>query len=83
MQQATFTISGAELTQELLDKIQQLFKGKKGQDIEVFIRVKAKETQEDANSRINRAIENIEQQKNLVTFSPEGYDALVKSLQEK
>jgi len=42
MQQATFTISGSELTQEFLETIQSMFKGKKSQDIEIFIRVKTK-----------------------------------------
>ncbi len=59
MQQATFTISGSELTQEFLETIQSMFKGKKSQDIEIFIRVKTKETPIKAKKWIEKSIENL------------------------
>ena len=83
MQQATFTISGSELTQEFLETIQLMFKGKKSQDIEIFIRVKAKETSTEAKQRIEQSIENLEKGENLISFSSSDYDSLVKGMSEK
>ncbi len=79
MLQATIKISGSELSAELLDKIKSLFTGDSS-DFEVTISVKPKESAEAANLRIDRSIENIEEQKNLIAFSPEEYDTLVRQL---
>lgn len=79
MIQATFTISGSELTAELVEKIKSLYLNEKG-DIEITISVKAKETPADAKLRIDRAIENIENRTNMVSFTPQEYDALTHSL---
>jgi ERCC4-type nuclease len=79
MLQASITVSGSELTAELLEKIKSLFQGE-SKDFEVTILVKPKETQEAVNLRINQSIENIEIKKNVVAFSSDEYDSLVKQL---
>lgn len=79
MLQATFRISGSELTTELLEKIKSMFIGD-SKDFEVIISVKPKESPEDQKLRIDRSIENIERKENLVAFSPEEYDSLVRQL---
>ncbi len=79
MLQATFKISGAELSAELLDKIKNLFIGESG-DFEVVITVRPKESLEEQKLRIDRSIENIENKENIVPFSPEEYETLVSQL---
>jgi|APTNR8051073442_1049403.scaffolds.fasta_scaffold00580_10 hypothetical protein len=79
MLQATFTVSGAELTGELLEKIKNLFHGD-STNFEVTISVRPKEDPETARARIDRSIENIENQNNLVALSPEEYETVVKQL---
>jgi len=79
MLHATFTISSAELTVDLLEKIKSLFPGN-SKDFEVTISVKPKETPEAAKARIDQSIENIEKRNNLATFSPEEYETLVRQL---
>lgn len=76
MLHATFTISGAELTAELLEKIKSLFPDN-SKDFEVTISVKPKETPEAAKLRIDQSIENIERRNNLASFSPEEYETLL------
>ena len=80
MVQATFKISAEELTTDLLEKIKSLFPGK---NFEVLISVKPKETPEEAKQRIDRSIENIERNKNVVAFSPEEYETLVRKLSQQ
>ena len=82
MLQASITVSGSELTAELLDKIKSLFQGS-SKDFEVTISVKPKETQEAINQRIDHSIENIEQKKNGVSFSSAEYDTLVNQLSKQ
>jgi len=79
MLQATFTVSGAELTGELLEKIKSLFHGD-STNFEVTISVRPKEDPESARARIDRSIENIENQNNLVALSPDEYEAVIKQL---
>ena len=79
MLKATIKISGSELSAELLDKIKSLFTGDSS-DFEVTISVKPKESAEAAKLRIDRSIENIEEKENLIAFSPEEYDTLVRQL---
>lgn len=79
MLQATIKISGSELTSEFLEKIKSLFTGD-SKDFEVTISVKPKETPEAAKLRIDRSIESIERKENLVAFSPEEYETLVRQL---
>ena len=80
MIQATFKVSAEDLTSDLLEKIKSLFPDK---NFEVDISIKPKETLAEAKERIDRSIENIEQNKNLVAFSPEEYEALVRKLSKQ
>lgn len=82
MQQATFTISGAELNLELIEKIKNLFNGN-SQDFEITIRIKPKETLKASKRRIDKAIENIESGTNLIAFSADEYESLVQKLTNK
>lgn len=79
MLHATFRISGSELTTDFLEKIKSLFIGD-SKDFDVIISVKPKESPEAQKLRIDRSIENIERRENLVAFSSEEYDSLVRQL---
>ena len=79
MLHASITVSGSELTADLLEKIKSLFQGE-GKDFEVTISVKPRETREAAVFRINRSIENIEQQKNIIELTGKEYTTLVSQL---
>ena len=59
MKQATFTISGLEFNNDVVEKIKSLFNGNE-QDFEIFIRVNAKETQKEINQRIEEAARELE-----------------------
>ena len=59
MVQATFTVSDIEFNAELVERIKSVFAAK-GEQFEVVIRVKRKETTQEAKERIDRSIENIE-----------------------
>lgn len=82
MVQATFTVSDAEFNAELVERIKSIF-AVKGQQFDVVIRVKRKETPQEAKERIGRSIENIENGEQLVTFSGEEFEALVAQLSNK
>lgn len=82
MVQATFTVSDTEFNAELVERIKSVF-AVKGQQFEVFIRVKRKETSQEAKERIDRSIENIENGEHIVAFSGEEFDALVGQLSSK
>lgn len=82
MVQATFTVSDTEFNAELVEHIKSIF-AVKGQQFEVFIRVKRKETLQEAKERIDRSIENIENGEQLVAFSGEEFEALAAQLSHK
>ena len=75
--QSTFSIPAADFNTALFEKIKAFLQE---QNADVFIRIKTKETQKEMNLRINNAIEEIEKNENLVSFSAEEFDTLTKSL---
>lgn len=82
MVQATFTVSDAEFNAELVERIKSIF-ASKGEKFEVVIRVKRKETPQEAKERIDRSIENIEKGEPLIAFSGEEFEALAAQLSNK
>ena len=79
---ATITITGAELTGDLLEKIKQLFQNGNSK-VNVTISVKSEETQEEVNRRIERSMENIIKRNNLVAFTGEEYEEFVRKLKNE
>jgi len=82
MVQATFTVSDTEFNAELVERIKSIF-AVKGQQFDVVIRVKRKETPQEAKERIDQSIENIERGEQLVTFYGEEFEALAAQLSNK
>jgi hypothetical protein len=82
MVQATFTVSDIEFNAELVERIKSVFAAK-GEQFEVVIRVKRKETTQEAKERIDRSIENIEKGEPLVAFTPSEFKILVNQLSSK
>jgi hypothetical protein len=80
--QATFTIAGTEFNADFLEKIRSLFRGN-GQNYEIVVRVKEKETQEASNARIERRILEMERGENVVKFTGDEFDALAKQLSKR
>jgi hypothetical protein len=66
--QSTFTLSGTEFNSEFLEKIRSLFRGN-GQNYEIVVRVKEKETQAEINARIERRMLELERGENVVKFT--------------
>jgi NAD+--asparagine ADP-ribosyltransferase len=77
--QATFTVAGTEFNTDFLEKIRSLFRGN-GQNYEIVVRVKEKETQEESNARIERRILEMERGENVVKFTGAEYEQLVQQL---
>lgn len=82
MMQATFTISGSEFNADIVEKIKNFVNGN-SQDFEVFIRVKSKESDVEMRQRIEKAMNDVENGANLVSFTPNEYENLVKQLSSK
>lgn len=82
MIQATFTLSGSEFNNELVEKIKALLK-ESSQNFEIFIRVKAKESPEDIKRRIEEAAEELERGENTVFFTPAEYEMLTQNLSKR
>ena len=66
MAQATFSIASSDFDMAMFEKIKTFMQG---QNAEVFIRIKTKETAAEAKKRIDTAIEDVENQVNTVSFS--------------
>ena len=82
MIQATFTISGSEFNTEIMEKIKNFVNGS-SHDFEVFIRVKSKESETEMRQRIEKAMNDVENGANLISFTPNEYQNLVKQLLPK
>jgi hypothetical protein len=73
----TFKISAAEFNEAVIEKIKMLFNG---DDSEVVISVRSKkkgfpkETREEYFSRINRALDNLDNNKGIVSFTVEEFE---------
>ena len=77
MVQATFTISGSEFNTDIIEKIKHFINGS-SQDFEVFIRVKSKESDVEMRQRIEKSMNDVENGANLISFTPNEYENLVK-----
>ncbi len=75
--QSTFSIPAADFDATIFEKIKAFLQG---QNADVFIRIKTKETQAESNQRIDNALEEVETGMNMVSFSTEEFEALTKSL---
>jgi uncharacterized protein YbjQ (UPF0145 family) len=79
MVKATFTISGSDFNADIFEQIKAFINGR-GQNFEVSINVKTKETREEMRERIEKSMEDVEQGINLIHFTGEEYGNLVKNL---
>ena len=77
MSQATFSIASSDFDMAMFEKIKSFIQG---QNAEVFIRIKTKETAAEAKKRIDAAIEDVENQMNVVSFSAEEFEELSQKL---
>jgi low affinity Fe/Cu permease len=80
MVQATFNVSSIDFDQRLFDKIKLFIEGN---DSEIQVRIKRKESREEMRRRIEQAIEETERGENLISFTGEEYETLVKNLSKK
>jgi vacuolar-type H+-ATPase subunit C/Vma6 len=82
MIQATFTFSGAEFNPDLIDKIKKIFQGDE-QNIEIFIRVKAKESADANRKRIENAAHELERNENTILLTGNEFDSLIQQLAKR
>ena len=80
MVQAIFNISSTDFDQILFDKIKSFIEGN---DSEIQVRIKRKESREEMRRRIEQAMEETVRGENLISFTGEEYEALVKNLSNK
>ena len=80
MVQAIFNISSTDFDQILFDKIKSFIEGN---DSEIQVRIKRKECREEMRRRIEQAMEETVRGENLISFTGEEYEALVKNLSNK
>ena len=79
MIQATFTVSGSDFNADVFEQI-KAFINSKGQDFEVLIKIKPKESPNEMRKRIENAMDDTEKGINLINFTGDEYDSLVKKL---
>ena len=79
MVQATFTVSGSDFNADVFEQI-KAFINSKGQDFEVFIKIKPKESPKEMRQRIENAMDDTEKGINLINFTGDQYDSLIKKL---
>lgn len=68
MVQATFTVSGSDFNADVFEQI-KAFINSKGQDFEVFIKIKPKESPNEMRKRIENAMDDTEKGINLIHFT--------------
>ena len=79
MIQATFTVSGSDFNADVFEQI-KAFINSKGQDFEVLIKIKPKESPNEMRKRIENAMDDTEKGINLINFTGDEYDNLVNQL---
>jgi hypothetical protein len=79
MVKATFTISGSDFNADIFEQIKAFINGK-GQNFEVSINVKTKETRAEMRERIEKSMDDAEKGINQIHFTGEEYENLVKNL---
>ena len=82
MVRATFTVLGSDFTPDVFEQIRQFVNGN-AKDVEIFIKIKNKESREEMRRRIEKAMDDTEKSINLMSFTPDEYDNLVKKLSTK
>jgi hypothetical protein len=80
--QATFTITGSELSPTLFEQIKSMFRGD-AKNFEVTIRVKPKESAESNRQRIEQAAREMERGENVVQFTGVEFEQLVQELSKR
>ena len=77
-------IKPSELTPDFIDKVKSLFKDDKAIEISFSsisdFGLTKKESQKGYEDRVNRAIKNIEENKDTISFSEDEFESLVKDL---
>ena len=68
MIQATFTVSGSDFNADIFEQI-KAFINSKGQDFEVLIKIKPKESPIEMRKRIENAMDDTEKGINLINFT--------------
>ena len=68
MIQATFTVSGSDFNADVFEQI-KAFINSKGQDFEVLIKIKPKESPNEMRKRIENAMDDTEKGINLINFT--------------
>ena len=68
MIQATFTVSGSDFNADIFEQI-KAFINSKGQDFEVLIKIKPKESPNEMRKRIENAMDDTEKGINLLNFT--------------
>lgn len=79
MVQATFTVSGNDLTSDVFEQIKQFVNGSE-RDLEVFIRIKDKEPREQMRRRIEQSAAKMERRENVISFSGEEFENFLETL---
>jgi len=79
--EATLKIHTTELSQEVFEKIQQFIRVNGESEVIINVRPKKKkgfpkESKEDYFARIDRALDNLDQQRNVVEFSLKEFEAI-------
>jgi hypothetical protein len=87
MVETTFKITSlAEFNEGLIDKIRSFINGS---DVEITVNIRSKkkirplESQAETNRRIEQAMQEAERGENMITFTSQEYDALIKKLDAK
>ena len=75
MVKATFTISGSDFNADIFEQIKAFINGK-GQNFEVSINVKTKETRAEMRERIEKSMDDAEKGINQIHFTGEEYENL-------
>jgi excinuclease UvrABC nuclease subunit len=77
MVQAVFNVSSKDFDQSLFDKIKSFIEGN---DSEIQVRIKRKESRAESRRRIEQAMDETLRGENLISFTGEEYESLVKNL---
>ena len=82
MIQATFTVSGSDFNADIFEQI-KAFINSKGQDFEVVVKIKTKESREEMRSRIEQSAAEMERGENTVFFTGEEFENFLEQRSTK
>jgi hypothetical protein len=80
MVQAVFNISSNDFDQQLFNKIKSFIEGS---DSDIQVRIKHKESRQEMRQRIEEAMDETVRGENLISFTGDEYETLVKNLSNK